>query len=194
MKPTIRFAFRFVIVAVSSSVLAFTAYGQMGGDASTGDDAHPSVDSPYLRAKPKPAASAASAAKLSQKDQHFLSQIAAGGTQAVQDSMVAQKQGSPAVKSVASRIVSERGRSNKELMDLTKKKGLGLGVDKIKARPMGSTNFDHQYAHTLTRDYEADVKLLQTAASSADDKDIKGWAQKTLPSVKGQLGALEGLK
>ena len=194
MKP-ITFISRLALVAVASSLSLTMACGQQGGDATTGDDAHPSVDSPYLRRKPPASPNAAAAqTKLSQKDQKFLSEIAAGGVQAVEDSKLAEKEGGPAVKNVAARIVNERGRSNQELLDLTKKKGLGLGTGKIHARPLGKSSFDKQYAHTLARDTQADVKLLQSAASSADDKDVKSWAGKTLPMVKGHLSALEGIK
>jgi len=194
MKQKITFISRLAIVAVASSLPVFAAYGQGPSDATTGDDAHPAVDSPYLRrAKSTPSPGAAGAAtKLSQKDQKFLSQIAAGGAQAVEDAKVAQSQGGPAVKSVASRIVNERGRSNQELLALAKKKGLGLGTGKIKARSMGKSNFDQQFTHTLARDYEEDLKLLQAAASSSDDKDIKAWAAKTVPMVKAHLAALNG--
>src|ERR1041385_3133515 len=111
-----KFISRMLVLAVAGS-LAFTAQAQMGGDATTGDDAHPGSDSPFLRRKASPAPSAAAAqAKLSPRDQKFVSQIAAGGAQAVKDSEVAEKEGSGAVKNIASRIVSERGRSNKELL------------------------------------------------------------------------------
>jgi putative membrane protein len=184
---------RLIIVAIATSVPVFAAYGQNTGDATTGDDAHPTVDSPYLRKKATPSASAAAAqTKLSQKDQKFLSQIAAGGVQAVQDGKVAEKQGGPAVKAAASRIVNERGRSNKELLDLAKKKGLGLGTDKIQARSMGKSNYDKQYVHTISRDYEEDIALCQKAAQSSDDKDVKAWAAKTLPMLKAQLAMLKG--
>jgi len=196
MKP-ITFISRLALVAVASSLSLTAAYGQMGGDATTGDDAHPGADSPFLRRGSKPAASpnaSAAQAKLSQKDQSFLSKIAAGGVQAVEDSKMAEKEGGAAVKNVAARIVNERGRSNKELMDLTKKKGLGLGVDKIHARPLGKSTFDKQYVHTLSRDLQEDVKLLQGAASSADDKDVKAWAGRTLPMVRQHVSALQGIK
>lgn len=181
----------FVLAAAGS--FALTAEAQMG--ATTGDDAHPGADNPHLRHTPAPGPSATAAAPtLSQKDQKFVSQIAAGGVQAVEDSKVAAQQGGGAVKSVASRIVNERGRSNKELLDLAKKKGIGLGADKIRARNMGKSNFDKQFVHTMTRDLEEDTKLLQTAAASSDDKDVKAWAAKTLPMVRQHLSALQGIK
>jgi putative membrane protein len=195
MIPRITLISRLFIVAIASSLPVFAVFGQNTGEATTGADAHPTTDSPFLRrGKATPGASVAAATKLTQKDQKFLSQIAAGGVQAVEDSKVAEREGGPGVKSIASRIVNERGRSNQELLDLAKKKGLGLGTGKIKARNMGKGNFDQQFIHTLSRDYEEDVRLLQTAASSSDDKDIKAWAAKTLPMVKGELGALKSAK
>lgn len=195
MKINTTLILRLVTCAVASIALA-DAFGQAATPSETGEDVsgHPTTDSPYLRRKPthpSPGTSAAAQATLSQKDQKFLSQIAAGGVQAVEDSKVAAKQGGPAVKGIAQRIVNERSKSNSELMALTKKKGLGLGVDKIHARSMGSSNFDKQYTHTLGRDLDEDVKLLQGAAQSADDKEVKAWAAKTLPMVKGHASAVK---
>src|SRR3954451_9836962 len=135
MKLTNTFMSRLFIITVASTLPVFAAYGQ--SDATTGDDAHPAVDSPYLRKKPSPSPNAAAQTKLSQKDQKFLSQVAAGGVQEVQDSEAAEKQGGAGVKNVAAKIASERGSNNKELLALAKKKGVSLGTDKIKPRSMG---------------------------------------------------------
>jgi len=190
MKLRNTFICRFFIAAIASSLAICAANGQVG-EATTGDDAHPTVDSPYLRPKAKPAASAAGQSNLSAKDKKFLSQIAAGGAQAVEDSKVAEKQGGPAVKSVATRIVNERSRSNTELVALAKKKGVGLAVDKVKPRSLGTSNFDKQYVHTLGHDLDEDVRLLSAASQSSDDKEIKAWAGKTLPMVKAHDSAVK---
>ena len=194
MKLPKTFISSFVIVAVASMVPMFAAYGQYG-DATTGDDAHPSVDSPYLRKKKtSPSQQTQAAASLSQKDQKFISSIAAGGMQAVQDAKVAQKQGNESTKQIASRIIAERSKSNQELLGLAKKKGLGLGVDKIRPRNMGTANYDKQYLHTTGNDLQQDLKLLQNGASSSDDKDVKAWAAKTVPMVKGHLSLVKSAK
>lgn len=195
MKLPKTFISSFVIVAVTSMLPIFAAYGQQTGDASTGDDAHPTIDSPYLRKKkPAPSQQQQQAVSLSQKDQKFISSIAASGAAEVVDGKIAQQQGSGSVKNVASRIVNDRSQNNKELLDLAKKKGLGLGVDKIKARPWNKSNFDKQYIDTVTRDYESDIGLLQKASQSGDDKDVKAWASKTLPMMKQHLAMLKGTK
>jgi putative membrane protein len=188
MTLTNTFVFRLLIVAVASSFPVFAGYAQ--SDATTGDDAHPAVDSPYLRKKPSPSA-ATQAPKLSQKDQTFLSKIAAGGVQEVADARIAEKQGNDQVKNVASRIVSDRSKSNNELLALAKKKGLGLGTDKIKPRSMGKANYDKQYLYTTTQDTKEDIRLVQGAANSADDKDVKAWANRTLPMLQQHLSMLK---
>ena len=197
MKHSFTFISRLAICAVAGSLSISAANAQMEGNTDTGGDVsgHNTVDSPYLRPRSKPAPSAAAqAASMSQKDQKFISHIAAGGMQAVQDAKMAQKQGNDSTKQIASRIVSERGRSNQELLALAKKKGLNLGVDKIKPRGMGKTDYDKQYLRTTGTDLQEDAKLLQNAASSSDDKDLKAWAAKTVPMVKGHLSMVKSAK
>ena len=178
---------RFFIVAIAGGLSISAANGQVG-EATTGDDAHPTVDSPYLRPKAKPASSAAAQSNLSAKDKKFLSQIAAGGAQAVEDSKAIEKSASPAVKNVATRIVSERSKSNAELLALAKKKGVSLAMEKVKARNLGS---EKQYVHTIGHDLDEDVRLLSAASQSSDDKDVKAWAGKTLPMVKAHDSAVK---
>ena len=195
MKQPFTFISRLALCAVAGGLSIGVANAQMEGNTDTGGDVsgHNTVDSPYLRPRSKPAQSAAAQSSMSQKDQKFLSQIAAGGVQVVQDARVAEKKGNDATKKVASRIASERGNSNKELLGLTKKKGLTLKTDGIKPRDMGK-DYDKQYMRTTGGDLQADVKLLQTAAQSSDDKDIKAWAAKTAPMVKGHLSMVKSAK
>ena len=194
MKRQFTFICRLAIFAVAGGLSINATNAQDTEQSGSGDvTGHPTVDSPYLRPKPKATPAAGQqATKLSAKDQKFLSQIAAGGVQEVEDAKLAAKQGSENTKKIASRIISERSASNKELMALAKKKGLNLGTDKIKGRNMGKSNYDKQYAHTTGSDIQADIKLAQQAAQSSDDKDIKAWAAKTLPMLKGQLAMVKG--
>jgi len=190
MKPKITFIPRFAILTVATTFALSSAFAQE--DVS----GHPTVDSPYLRAKAKPSATAGqtSQTSLSQNDQKFLSQVAASGAYEVADGRVAESQGNAETKKIASRIVADRSSSNKELMDLAKKKGVGLNTEKIKARNMGKSDFDRQYIHTITRDYQEDIALFQKQAQSGNDKDVKAWAAKTLPTLKSHLSMLKQAK
>ena len=196
MKQSFKLISRLAILAVAGGLSISAANAQDMEQSGSGDaTGHPTTDSPFLRAKPKSTQSAApQATKLSAKDQKFLSQIAAGGVQVVQDAQVAMKQGNATTKNIASHISNERGASNKELVALAKKKGLGLGTDKIKARNMGKSNYDAQYVHTTTADVQEDLNLLNKAAAGSDDKDVKAWAAKTAPMVKSHLAMLKAAK
>ena len=196
MKQPFTLISRLAIIAVAGGLSISAANAQDMEQSGSGDaTGHPTTDSPYLRSKPKATAAAAQqATKLSQKDQTFLGHIAAGGVQVVQDAQIAMKQGDASTKNIASRIANERGASNKELMALAKKKGLGLGTDKIKPRNMGKSNYDAQYIHTTTADVQEDLNLLNKAAAGSDDKEIKAWAAKTAPMVKGHLAMLKSAK
>lgn len=173
------------LISIASSVIAQESAddGKIGGIS----------DNPHLRPKPK-ASATAEPTKLSQADQKFILSVAASGVQEVQDGQVAQQRGNATTKNVASRIVSDRSRSNKELLDLAKKKGLGVGVDKIKARNMGGSNYDKQYIYSVTHDYEEDIGLFKKAASSSGDKDVKAWASKNLPTMQQHLAMLKQAK
>jgi putative membrane protein len=196
MKQPFTLISRLAILALAGGLSISAANAQDMEQSGSGDaTGHPTADSPFLRNKPKSTASAQpQATKLSQKDQKFLSQIAAGGVQEVQDAQVAMKEGNATTKNIASRISSERGAANRDLMALAKKKGLGLGTDKIKARNMGKSNYDAQYVHTTTADVQEDLNLLNKAAAGSDDKDIKAWAAKTAPMVRGHLAMLKSAK
>jgi putative membrane protein len=189
MKPKITFIYRLAIFAVAISFALTSVHAQ---DVS----GHETVDNPHLRrTTPAPSASGAAAAtKLSQKDQNFIAQVAASGAQEVADGQVAEQQGGAAVKSIASRIVNDRSRNDKELLDLAKKKGISLSTAKIKPRGMGKSNFDKQYLYTVTHDYEEDIALFQKAAQSGDDKDLKAWAAKSLPMLKQHYAMLKEAK
>ena len=188
---------RLAVLAVAGGLSISAAYAQDMEQSGSGDaTGHPTADSPFLRPKPKSTASAQQqqATKLSQKDQKFLSQIAAGGVQVVQDAQTVMKQGNATTKNIASRISNERGASNRELVALAKKKGLGLGTDKIRPRNFGTKNFDAQYVYTTTTDVQEDLNLLNKAAAGSDDKDVKAWAAKTAPMVKSHLSMLKAAK
>lgn len=179
----------FCAFALQLSLVAVQAQDDVSG--------HPTTDSPYLRSKsahPSPGAAASAAPTLSQADQKFISQVAASGAVEVADGKAAESQGGAGVKQIASRIVADRSANNQELMALAKKKGIGLGLDKIRGRNMGKSNFDKQYLHTVTRDYEQDVSLFQKAAQSSSDKDVKAYASRTVPMLKQHLAMLKSAK
>lgn len=175
-------------IAITGSALALSSVHAQ--DVS----GHETVDNPHLRRTTATPSAAPAQSKLSAADQKFLSQVAASGAYEVADAKVAMQQGGPSVKNVASRIASDRSANNQELMALAKKKGVGLGMDKIKPRNMGTKNYDAQYVYTVSHDYQEDIGLYSRAAQSSADKDVKAYASKTLPMLKQHQSMLKGAK
>jgi putative membrane protein len=176
---------RLASVAIATSALCFVGNAQAQLNTSTSDN-------PHLRAKNAPPQAAAAAVKLSDKDKKFLLEAAAGGRAEVADGKVAEERGGSAdVKRIAAHMVTDHSRANKELVELAKKKGLGINTDNGKPRDMGKANFDKQYLYSMEQDHQADIKVFEREASSGDDADIKAWAAKTLPTLKSHLAMVK---
>ena len=113
---------------------------------------------------------------------------AAGNEYEVEDGKMAAKQGQGAeVKKIAARMVSDHTKALNELVALAKKKGIGIKTGTVKARNLGTKDFDIQYLRLLERDHKNDIAEFEKAAKGGDDSDLKSWAAKTLPIMKSHL-------
>jgi putative membrane protein len=148
-------------------------------------------DNPFFRkssSSPTASAAAARAAKpLSAKDTKFLGDAASGGSWEVATGRSAeQKAQSGATKEIAARIVTDYSKSNKELVDLGKKKGLGISTEG-KAQQISAQDFDKRYLNLVVQEHQEESRVFEKEAKSGDDADIKNWAAKTLPTIKQHL-------
>ena len=84
-------------------------------------------------------------------------------------------------------MVADHSKATNEVVDLAKKKGVGISTDGIKAQQIGAANFDKQYLDLLEQDHQQEVNLFEKEAKSGDDADIKNWAAKTLPMLRQHL-------
>ena len=126
--------------------------------------------------------------KMSQKDVNFIQKAAGGGAQEVENGKMAEKQAKSAeVKSIAARIVADHTRLNKELTALATRKGVTFNTSGVRAQNLGSGDFDRLYVTWLEQVHRADIAAFETAAKSADDKELKAWAAKALPTLKQHL-------
>ena len=172
-----------IAVAATSLTLAAPVRAQVAGNTSVSDN-------PHLRKRmepPKPAAT-----KLSDKDRNFIQLAANAGVSEVADGKQAEQLGqSTVVKNIGARMVTDHSRTNSELQALAKKKGLGMDMTGGKARNFPKDTFDHQYLYNLEEDHKADIKTFQKEATSGDDAEVKAWAAKTLPTLKGHLALIK---
>lgn len=196
---------KFVSLAVGTGALFAAAtlyaqgYGQPAPKPATGAAAPPAAqqqpyepDNPFFRkSSPSPTAGAAAAkaAKpLSAKEKKFLVDAASSGGWEIATGRVAeQKAQSSATKEIAARMIADHSKTNKELVDLGKKKGLEISTEAVKAQHIAAEDFDKKYLNLVVQDHQEESSAFEKEAKSGDDADIKKWAAKTLPTIKQHL-------
>jgi putative membrane protein len=129
---------------------------------------------------------------LSQQDKQFVTDAAEGGMTEVELSKLAEKSGNPEVKHFAERMVRDHSAANAELTSIAT--GLGIEMPKTLAsehqrirdelRSMHGKAFDRQYMHVMVDDHEKAVKLFRQEAGSAQNAELKQFAQRTLPTIE----------
>ncbi len=189
MKPEFISISRFAIIAtIAGSLSVIGTIRAQEGKEDTGIGSNP-----HLRAKSAPTpASGTVAVKLSQKDVNFIQKAAGGGEQEVANGKMAEKQGKSAdVKTIGARMVADHSKANKELTELANRKGLKFDTRGVRAQNIGAADFDRQYLKLLEMDHKNDIAEFQKEAKSGDDRDVKAWAAKTLPTLQGHLAMVE---
>ena len=170
-------------VSVATSVCAIgTVHAQI--DSGIGTNPHLRSESQGKTGAP----GATTVVKMSQKDVNFIQKAAGGGAQEVANGQMAEKQAKSAeVKSIAARIVADHTRLNKELTALANRKGVTFNTGGVKAQNLGTGDFDRLYLKWLEEVHRADIADFERAAKSADDKELRAWAAKALPTLKQHL-------
>jgi putative membrane protein len=155
----------------------------------TGIGSNPHLRSQSLNQQ-KPATSNV---KMSQKDVSFIQKAASGGQQEIENGKMAEKQGKSAdVKRIGARMVADHTNANKELTELANRKGVKFDTRGVKAQNIGAADFDRQYLKLLEIVHKNTIAEFQTEAKSGDDRDLKAWAAKTLPTLQQHLAMVEG--
>ena len=139
---------------------------------------------PPPRATPNPKAST-----LSAKDKDFLVNAASsGGWEVATGKMAEGKAQSDATRNLAARMSAYHSQTNKEVVDLAKKKGLAISTENIKAQQgLSGSHFDKQYLTLMEQDHQQTIRAFEKEAASGNDAEIKAWAAKTLPTLKQHL-------
>ena len=187
MKPEFISISRFAIIATMAGSLSVigTVRAQQE-DTAIGSN-------PHIRAKSAPTPpSGTVTVKLSQKDVSFIQKAAGGGQQEVENGKMAEKQGKSAdVKRIGARMVADHTKANKELTGLANRKGVTFDTRGVRAQNIGAADFDRQYLKLLEMDHKNDIAEFQREAKSGDDRDVKAWAAKTLPTLQEHLAMVE---
>jgi putative membrane protein len=174
-----------VIAALTIAASSFCVIGTVRAQIDSGIGSNPHIRSQSTGAAASPGTTVV---KMSQKDVNFIQKAAGGGAQEVANGKMAEKQAKSAeVRSIAARIVADHTRINKELTALANRKGVTFDTGGVKAQNLGSGDFDRVYLKWLEETHRADIAEFERAAKSADDKELKAWAAKALPTLKQHL-------
>ncbi len=134
-------------------------------------------------------------AQLDDKDKEFMMEAAKGGMMEVQMGQMAEKQGQSAdVKKIGKTMVTDHTNANNQLMAIASKKGVKLDSKTEKMEKMEGSNFDQEYLDAMVKDHEKDIAAFEKEAKSGKDPDLKGFAGKTLPTLKKHLAMVKSAK
>jgi putative membrane protein len=131
--------------------------------------------------------------KLEKEETAFIQSAAVGGMMEVAaGNMALQKSKDSKIKSFAEMMVKDHTKANTELEALAKSKGLGLPatfpveaqkhMDVMKT--LAGEAFDRSYIAMMVTDHNKTIDLF-TAAATYNDSDIKSFATKTIPVLRG---------
>jgi len=122
----------------------------------------------------------------------FVQKAAQDGMTEVELGKVAlEKSQNAQVREFAQRMVADHGKANAELAALAKQKGIEApkkldaehqAMVKTLSGKDGAT-FDAEYSRHMNMDHSKAISLFE-AASESTDKDLAGFARKTLPTLK----------
>lgn len=128
---------------------------------------------------------------LDQQDQTFIMEAAKGSMMEVEMGKMAVKMGkSPEVKNVGKTLVTDHTRANGELMALAKAKGVKL-PPAPKMPKMSADNFDSAFLTQAMQDHQKDIAAYERAAKNSKDPEVKAWAKKMVPVLKGHMNAVK---
>lgn len=136
----------------------------------------------------------ASSAKFSDRDEKMVKQIAESHLAEINAGKLAQdKSGSNQVKSFAKKMVDDHTKALDELKQLAQSKGATLPTEPSRAQMaeekrlqgLSGDKFDRQYLQQSgDRAHKETHRLLQRAASRAEDTDLKNYASKAIGTVE----------
>ncbi len=136
---------------------------------------------------------AASSGPVSAMDKMFMMDAGAGGNTEIAASKVAlERSSSDRVKGFANMMISDHTKAGDELKSLASAHSVTL-PDSVMAKQHAELNnlrttqgkgFDKAYMNMMVKDHKETVDKFQMAAQKCDAGDLKGWASKTLPTLK----------
>ena len=135
-------------------------------------------------------------------DQSFLNDAAQADMAEIEGAMLAQKKAATGeVRRFAAQMITEHTKVNDELKALAATKNIKLPSEpsllqkgELQALSLLDAKFDESYVDRLgVAAHESTIALFQEAAVNSQDRDIKAFAERTLPSLQTHLKLAKAL-
>jgi putative membrane protein len=115
--------------------------------------------------------------------------------------LASEKAQSPQVKKFAQMLVRDHGQASKELQQIAQQKGVqvpqSLPPDKQqslqKLEGMSGTEFDRTFAQEMVNGHQQAVQMYEQAAQSAQDPEVRSFAEEKLPTLREHLKMAQAL-
>jgi putative membrane protein len=162
-------------------------------------DSKASADSANM-AKADTAKKDSAMAAVDKDDAKFAVAAANGGMAEVELGQLAQQKAANAkVKDFGAMMVTDHTKANDEMKALAQSKGITLpttiDTDEQKVKDdlsaKSGADFDKAYVSNMIDDHKKDIKEFEDASKNCKDADLKGFAVKTLPTLKMHLEAIQ---
>jgi putative membrane protein len=129
-------------------------------------------------------------------DREFVYKASEGGLAEVNlGNLAAQRASSAEVKKFGKQMVEDHSKANKELLSIADKKKIPVAprmdqkhqetADKLSK--LSGAEFDRTYMTGQVKDHEETVELFEAQAKNGQDADLKGFAERTLPTIREHL-------
>ena len=143
------------------------------------------------------------AGAVNEDDDKFLRTASTTALLEVQLAKLAQERGSrPEVRAVGKQLTDAHSAMNTGLREMAGRKGVALPssldgnqqkvVDDISK--LTGTAFDSAFLDAMAKAHQKDADEFGNAASNAADPGLKGFAQKSLPTIKAHLARVQALQ
>jgi putative membrane protein len=132
---------------------------------------------------------------------YFIIQASIGNLQEIAMARLAAQQAvSPEIKAFANRMVADHSKSQAQLMQLIKAKGIQLPKEAtdppVEDRMLKNTppkDFDRVYVHMMVPNHRETVQLFGKYALTGKDPDVRAFAEQTLPTLKEHLASITAI-
>jgi putative membrane protein len=137
---------------------------------------------------------------LSEADKAFIREAGGGGLFEVDSGHKAvDKATDSQIKTIGQRMIDDHTRLNMELTDFASSKGVNetptiSGKDKAMLERLDKANgadFDREYVKMGLDDHRKDLAKFEHEASSANNRELRDWAGKTVPTLREHLNMFE---